>query len=82
MVAVEADNPRTGSMTARSIVAAASSSAEWTSKRRAAWRDFIGSIPITRSKLDDGIVCFNMPCWSPDDKVFYFAETWEYIFRL
>ena len=31
-------------------------------------------------KLDGGIVCFNMPCWSPDDKVFYFAETWENIF--
>ena len=69
-----------GSMTAKSIVEAASSSAEWTNKRPAAWPDLsVRSRSHANVKLDDGIVCFNMPCWSPDDKVFYFAETWEYI---
>lgn len=27
------------------------------------------------SRLDEGIVCSNGPCWSPDDEVFYFADT-------
>jgi sugar lactone lactonase YvrE len=27
------------------------------------------------SKLDDGIVCSNGPCWSPDGRTFYFADT-------
>jgi sugar lactone lactonase YvrE len=27
-------------------------------------------------KLDDGIVCSNGPCWSPDGRTFYFADTW------
>lgn len=26
-------------------------------------------------RLDEGIVCSNGPCWSPDDRVFYFADT-------
>jgi L-arabinonolactonase len=26
-------------------------------------------------KLDDGIVCSNGPCWSPDGRMFYFADT-------
>jgi L-arabinonolactonase len=25
--------------------------------------------------LDEGIICSNGPCWSPDDRVFYFADT-------
>ena len=28
-------------------------------------------------KLDDGIICSNGPCWSPDGKTFYFADTWK-----
>ena len=32
------------------------------------------------TKLDDGIICTNMPCWSPDDKTFYYAETWTAIY--
>jgi sugar lactone lactonase YvrE len=28
-------------------------------------------------KLDQGIVCSNGPCWSPDGKLFYFADTWS-----
>ena len=27
------------------------------------------------SRLDDGLICSNGPCWSPDDRVFYFADT-------
>lgn len=27
------------------------------------------------SRLDEGIICSNGPCWSPDDRVFYFADT-------
>jgi sugar lactone lactonase YvrE len=27
------------------------------------------------AKLDDGIVCSNGPCWSPDSRTFYFADT-------
>ena len=26
-------------------------------------------------KLDEGIVCSNGPCWSPDGRTFYFADT-------
>ncbi|MBV8652618.1 MAG: SMP-30/gluconolactonase/LRE family protein, partial [Alphaproteobacteria bacterium] len=26
-------------------------------------------------QLDDSIICSNGPCWSPDDRVFYFADT-------
>jgi len=28
-------------------------------------------------KLADGIVCTNGPCWSPDDKTFYVADTFQ-----
>jgi sugar lactone lactonase YvrE len=28
------------------------------------------------AKLDDGIVCSNGPCWSPDGRTFYFADTY------
>ena len=29
------------------------------------------------TKLDSGIIVSNGPCWSPDDKVFYFADSWS-----
>ena len=29
---------------------------------------------LTVTKVDDGIVCSNGPCWSPDDKTFYFRR--------
>lgn len=29
------------------------------------------------TKLDDGIICSNGTCWSPDDKIFYFADTFQ-----
>ncbi len=28
-------------------------------------------------KLDDGIIVSNGPCWSRDDRTFYFADTWK-----
>jgi L-arabinonolactonase len=28
--------------------------------------------------VDTGIICSNGPCWSPDDKVFYFADTFKH----
>ena len=38
---------------------------------------------LSLAKVDDGIICSNGPCWSPDDKTFYFADTfkkemWQY----
>ena len=32
---------------------------------------------LTTTKIDDGIICSNGPCWSPDDKIFYFADTFQ-----
>lgn len=29
------------------------------------------------TKIDEGIICSNGPCWSPDDKTFYFADTFQ-----
>ena len=31
---------------------------------------------FTVSKVDQGIICSNGPCFSPDDKTFYFQDTW------
>lgn len=28
------------------------------------------------TKIQDGIICSNGPCFSPDDRTFYFADTW------
>ena len=28
------------------------------------------------TKIEDGIICSNGPCFSPDDKIFYFTDTW------
>ncbi|MGR8949859.1 MAG: SMP-30/gluconolactonase/LRE family protein [Gammaproteobacteria bacterium] len=28
-------------------------------------------------QIDEGIICSNGPCWSPDDKTFYFADTFQ-----
>jgi L-arabinonolactonase len=32
---------------------------------------------LSVNKVDDGIICSNGPCWSPDDKTFYFADTFQ-----
>ncbi len=29
------------------------------------------------TQVDEGIICANGPCWSPDDKTFYFADTFQ-----
>ncbi len=29
------------------------------------------------TKLEDGIVVSNGPCWSPDGRIFYFADSWS-----
>jgi len=34
---------------------------------------------FTTTRVDDGIICSNGPCWSPDDKTFYFADTFQQI---
>ncbi|MDA0823364.1 MAG: SMP-30/gluconolactonase/LRE family protein [Proteobacteria bacterium] len=34
---------------------------------------------LTVVKVDDGIICSNGPCWSPDDKTFYFADTFQQV---
>ena len=32
---------------------------------------------LSTTKVDGGIICSNGPCWSPDDKNFYFADTFQ-----
>ena len=32
---------------------------------------------LSVTKVDDGIICSNGPCWSPDDRTFYFADTFQ-----
>ncbi|HEY5209044.1 MAG TPA: SMP-30/gluconolactonase/LRE family protein [Stellaceae bacterium] len=32
---------------------------------------------LSVTKVDDGIICSNGPCWSPDDRIFYFADTFQ-----
>lgn len=32
---------------------------------------------LSLHQVDDGIICSNGPCWSPDDKTFYFADTFQ-----
>ena len=35
---------------------------------------------MTVTKVADGIVVFNGPCWSPDDQTFYYADSWDAIY--
>jgi sugar lactone lactonase YvrE len=32
---------------------------------------------LSTRKLAEGIICTNGPCWSPDDKIFYVADTFQ-----
>jgi L-arabinonolactonase len=32
---------------------------------------------LSLHKIDSGIICSNGPCWSPDDRQFYFADTFK-----
>ena len=39
------------------------------------------------TEIDTGIICSNGPCWSPDDRYFYFADTfqkemWQYDYNI
>jgi sugar lactone lactonase YvrE len=34
---------------------------------------------LSVTKLDGGIICSNGPCWSPDDRTFYFADTFQQV---
>jgi len=34
---------------------------------------------LTVTQVDTGIICSNGPCWSPDDKTFYFADTFQQV---
>jgi L-arabinonolactonase len=34
---------------------------------------------LTVTKIDGNIICSNGPCWSPDDRVFYFADTFQHV---
>ena len=35
------------------------------------------STDLKVTKLDQGIICSNGPCWSPDGRTFYFNDTWS-----
>ena len=42
---------------------------------------------LSVTRVDQGIICSNGPCWSPDDRTFYFADTlqqqmWAYDYDL
>lgn len=42
---------------------------------------------LRATRVDQGIICSNGPCWSPDDQTFYFADTfreemWAYDYDL
>ncbi|MEM7462673.1 MAG: SMP-30/gluconolactonase/LRE family protein [Pseudomonadota bacterium] len=42
---------------------------------------------LSVTKVDEGIICSNGPCWSPDNRTFYFADTfvdefWAYDFEI
>jgi sugar lactone lactonase YvrE len=32
---------------------------------------------LSLTAVDNGIICSNGPCWSPDDRIFYFADTFQ-----
>jgi sugar lactone lactonase YvrE len=32
---------------------------------------------LRATQVDEGIICTNGPCWSPDDKTFYLADTFQ-----
>ena len=34
-------------------------------------------VGVSRMGMGIGIICSNGPCWSPDDKIFYFADTFK-----
>jgi sugar lactone lactonase YvrE len=64
------------STTARPIGRVGSSPAQWISKNARRSANCSGPIPTFRFiPLDEGIICSNGPCWSPDGCTLYFADT-------
>ena len=75
---IEADNPRTrlndGKADRRGRFFAGGMDDREEMKICGLWRldpDF------TVAQVDGGIICSNGPCWSPDDRHFYFADTFQ-----
>jgi sugar lactone lactonase YvrE len=64
------------STTARPIGRVGSSPAQWILKNARRSANCSGPIPTFRFiPLDEGIICSNGPCWSPDGCTLYFADT-------
>lgn len=34
---------------------------------------------LSVTQIDGNIICSNGPCWSPDDRIFYFADTFQHV---
>ena len=34
---------------------------------------------LSVTRVDEGIICSNGPCWSPDNRTFYFADTFQQV---
>ncbi len=65
-------------MTASATAAAGSSPAAWTTRRNSPSAEFWRLDPdLGVSKVEDGIICTNGPCWSPDDRTFYLTDTFR-----
>uniref|UniRef100_UPI001E4DF0D5 SMP-30/gluconolactonase/LRE family protein n=1 Tax=Actinomyces israelii TaxID=1659 RepID=UPI001E4DF0D5 len=47
-----------------------------TMEEKAGGRLYSLSVDRELTVLDEGIICSNGPCWSPDGGTFYFADTW------
>ena len=75
---IDADNPRTrlndGKVDRRGRFFAGGMDDKEELKNCAIWR-LDPDLSVT--KVDEGIICSNGPCWSPDDKTFYFADTFQ-----
>ena len=78
IVAIDAEQPRTrlndGKVDRRGRFLAGGMDDEEALKLCGLWRL---DPDLTTTKIDDGIICSNGPCWSPDDKTFYFADTFQ-----
>lgn len=75
---IDADNPRTrlndGKCDRRGRFFAGGMDDKEELKNCAIWR-LDPDLKVT--KVDEGIICSNGPCWSPDNKTFYFADTFQ-----
>ncbi|MDB5805654.1 MAG: putative regulcalcin [Betaproteobacteria bacterium] len=75
---IDAENPRTrlndGKVDRRGRFFAGGMDDKEELKNCAIWRL---DPDLTVTKVDEGIICSNGPCWSPDDKTFYFTDTFQ-----